>query len=185
MSITDELRGWLKSLYTPNSGTLRAEGMAIADRIDKEHESKAQQAHADGLNEQVDFHDNFIPSNFILLPVDAEGVPIHIGDMMEPNGANSLFGQASFEVRAMRCDEGGWEVYDRLGDRYAPSLLRHHHAPTVEDVLREFHDRMEELGTTDQCVGTDRAEAVDALLRERAELVAEYAEKLQLRGEGE
>lgn len=52
--------------------------------------------------------------------------------------------------------------------------------PTVEGVLMEFHERMDELGTTDQCVGSDRADAVDALLRERAELIAEYAQKLRL-----
>ena len=39
---------------------------------------------------------------------------------------------------------------------------------------------LDELGTTDQCVGSDRADAVDALLRERAELIAEYAAKLRL-----
>lgn len=50
----------------------------------------------------------------------------------------------------------------------------------VEDVLWEFHERMIELGTTDQCVGVERADAVEVLLCKRAELVAEYAAKLRL-----
>lgn len=72
------------------------------------------------------------------LPLDADGVPIHVGDVMESKVGGPLFGEGSFEVRAMRCDECGWEVYDRLGERCAPSLLRHYHKPPVEDVLREF-----------------------------------------------
>ena len=37
MSITDELREWIASLYTPNSGTVKMEGERIADRIDEQH----------------------------------------------------------------------------------------------------------------------------------------------------
>ena len=113
-----------------------------------------------------------IDAEMVELPRDRDGVPIHVGDVMESNGANSLFGQASFEVRAMRYDEGGWEVYDRLGDRYMPSLLRHHHAPTVEDVLREFTDEV----WNRCCEGATASDSgIDGL-------VAEYADKLRLAG---
>lgn len=107
-------------------------------------------------------------SHCIELPKDADGEPIHIGDVMESKGSDFLFGEVSFEVRAMRCDECGWEVYDRLGDRYAPLLLRHHHAPTVEDVLREFVDALD----------IDRCEDFNAT-------IAEYAAKLRLAGDAE
>lgn len=161
MSITDELRGWLKSLYTPNSGTLRAEGMAIADRIDKEHESKVQQAHADGLNEQVDFHDNFIPSNFILLPVDADGEVWHLGDEL------TIMGEVC-EVVGI----GGKTIFYACGDGVDWTIAhnnRHHHAPTVENVLEELlreYDR-------------DDSELTNG------EIVERFAAKLRLAGEGE
>ena len=196
MSITDELRKWVKSLYTPNSATVKDEGERIADRIDAEHEkamSRAGQLLADAEKDRNYNYANWqeckqkvLQGNItfgelnarierlmdemahrIELPKDADGEYIHVGDEMEPNGANSLFGQASFEVRAMRYDEGGWEVYDRLGDRYAPSLLRHHHAPTVEDVLREFAEKVIDS-------------QIPSVHPTYEEAIAEYAGKLRL-----
>ena len=155
MSITDELRSWAARRLA-GWKMLREEHdelTAIADRIDAEHEAMLADVR------------KTVYQGLIELPKDADGEYIHVGDVMEPNGANSLFGQASFEVRAMRYDEGGWEVYDRLGDRYAPSLLRHHYAPTVEDVLREF--ALKAAGK--ECMTM------------RSDLVDEYASKLQLR----
>lgn len=70
------------------------------------------------------------------LPLDANGVPVRVGDVMECFG--SWEGVSPFEVRAMWLDEGGWELYDRLGDRCRPSVTSHHREPTVEDVLREL-----------------------------------------------
>lgn len=127
---------------------------------------------------------------WVKLPVDADGMPIRVGDVVT---MQLLFGGESkplvvdrMELShgkdgdlwcvALDTDKGCWNQ---------PSLLRHYTPPTVEDVLAEFHERMDELGTTDQCVGADRADAVDALLRERAELVAEYAKRLRLAGDAE
>jgi len=53
MSITDELRKWLKSLYTPNSATVKDEGERIADRIDAEHDkalNSVDDAYGSGYN---------------------------------------------------------------------------------------------------------------------------------------
>jgi GTP cyclohydrolase I len=36
VTITDELRKWIKSLYTPNSDKLKLEGLRIVDRIDEQ-----------------------------------------------------------------------------------------------------------------------------------------------------
>lgn len=133
MSITDELREYAqryKNSHDAWSG-IGDELDNIADRIDIAHK------HAIGYVDDRD-PETMAENGWVKLPVDADGVPIRIGDVMESKGSGLLFDKASFEVRIMRCDECGWEVYDRLGDRYAPSLLRHHHAPTVEDVLREF-----------------------------------------------
>lgn len=165
MSITDELRDWFKDRMFMANGWQEIHD--IADRIDEEHQK--------AIRELNNLADASVP-----LPVDADGVPIRVGDVLDSK-VDYLFDGRPFDVRALVLCEDGWDVADgRFGNRYKPNSLRRHHPPTVEDILMEFHERMDELGTTDQCVGTDRADAVDALLRERAELVAEYAQKLRL-----
>lgn len=85
------------------------------------------------------------------LPVDADGVPIHVGDVMNKG-----------EVTCVRDCGKGWEVVlDNLYTYDAPSLR--HHATTVEDVLREFADDWLGGGCDDDGI------------------VAEYAAKLQLK----
>lgn len=70
--------------------------------------------------------------DYIALPVDADGVPIHVGDVME------------------WCDSGETLTVEGIGrdvlfyidgenaEWTAARNKRHHHAPTVEDVLLEF-----------------------------------------------
>lgn len=125
-----------------------------------------------------------LAERYVALPLGAVGEPIRVGDYVEETDTR-LIGRAHGEV--VRISFGKHAASIRIdtglgyGD-YAPQSVRHiTKKPTVEDVLMEFHERMDELGTTDQCVGIDRADAVDALLRERAKLVAEYIAKLQLR----
>ena len=173
MSITDELREYAGSFYLFRYKDVREKLDAIADRIDQEADEEAARKYLAGFDEGFASADDWMNMNeddlskhgWVKLPVDADGVPIRVGDVMESKGSGLLFGKASFEVRSMRCDECGWEVYDRLGDRYAPSLLRHYHAPTVEDVLTEF--------------GIDWEHESDC--EDRAALLKEYAAKLQLR----
>ena len=172
MNITDELRhfadewDWLDYKADESARRLRA----IADRIDAAHEESVQQAlMGEGSVPATD--ENMAEYGWVRLPKDANGEPIHIGDVMESKGSDFLFDEASFEVRSMRCNECGWEVYDRLGDRYAPSLLRHHHEPTVEDVLRQV------IACANN--GTHVHGALDT-----EQIVAEYAAKLRL-AEGE
>ena len=155
MSITDELRAWAKEHLS------RSSILAIADRIDAEHEEACGEAYSNGMKSI--WLPN--PTEYIRLPVDADGEYIHMGDVMESRTGSDLFPQ--FEVRAMRYDGDGWEVIDRLGDRYEPSGLRHYHAPTVEDVLSEMLDAVD-----DDRYGQDR-------------IIAEYASKLRLAGDAE
>ena len=131
MSITDELREYAqryKNSYDAWSG-IGDDLDHIADRIDAEHENAMAAA---ALIAGVPMTDgNMAEHGWVRLPKDADGEYIRIGDVMESKGGDLLFGEVSFEVRAMRYDEGRWEVY------YAPALLRHYHAPTLEDVLLE------------------------------------------------
>ena len=83
--------------------------------------------------------------DMVPLPVDADGVPIHVGDVMDerlPFGGYAA--PASVDTMELSRGAGGYGWMVRLdsesGAFINPKLLRHHHAPTVEDVLREFAD---------------------------------------------
>ena len=107
------------------------------------------------------------------LPVDADGVPIHVGDVMEADNGTT------FEVEHISLYQWGWRCVGEGTDRSGvtctahaiPDGCRHHHAPTVEDVLREFYT----LAVRGKAA---RADDVDNAV------LAEYAAKLQL-AEGE
>ena len=71
MSITDELREFIDSLACHKD--TRDMMRRIADRIDKEH----AEAVADALQLRGE------PDRWVELPTDADGVPIHVGDVME------------------------------------------------------------------------------------------------------
>lgn len=194
MSITDELREWM------DRTTIRfddrryllgtdEELTAIADRIDAEHEAKVSYwqgaSYKDGYDEGFAGADDWLGQHedamaehgWVRLPVDADGVPIRIGDAMvlqheakeKPYVVQSLTWDG--EDWYFTCDEGffnacGWE---------------HYHEQTVEDVLRDMHAELDEV--TALYVG----EAIDSDERDRdeARIFAEYAAKLRLAGDAE
>lgn len=174
MSITDELRkearGFGCYVYTVE----QAEHLtAIADRIDAEHERLMAERRRscvfyDAERNYCMAYDEGDMADFgwIRLPKDADGEPIHVGDMMER-------GKARGSVVALMLSKypkkwGGrlhWGV--QLEGEQAPTALdlafHHHHEPTVEDVLREFVDALD----------IDRCDDFNAT-------IAEYAAKLRL-----
>lgn len=148
MSITDELREY----FGNSKGMFTDYVLAIADRIDAEHKKACDDAwdngyEADylGIEKWLTEHPQVMEHHgWIRLPKDADGEPIHVGDEV-------------YQV------EGGW-VYTVESIRFYPDNttvtfsckhgfgcdsahnVRHYHAPTVEDVLREFgrgwHEQM-------------------------------------------
>jgi hypothetical protein len=147
--ITDELRKWMRKHHILLDGHTDLD--AIVDRIDEKHEREMQQAH-------------FIPRRYTLSPVDADGDPVHIGDVMDCD-------DATFTVHELKFSEAGWTTWS--GQHNITFFVKdcHHHKTTVEDVLREmmqyaackFHDDGTcEMGLT-------------------AEQFAKYAQRLQLR----
>ena len=108
-----------------------------------------------------------IDAETVELPKDADGVPIRVGDTLDGYGT-------TIEVGEMRYGRGGWVLISRGGSGYADTLaFAHRHAPTVEDVLREFTDEV-----WNRCC--EGATASDSGIDE---LVAECAAKLRLVGE--
>lgn len=89
----------------------------------------------------VDHADELAEHGWVKLPVDADGVPIHIGDEVEEFDTRTV-GKARGEVIRIVFGKYGTDVRIDTGLSYAdrnPENVRHgHRAPTVEDVLREF-----------------------------------------------
>jgi len=103
----------------------------------------------------------------IELPKDADGEVIHIGDELY----DEWHEQNQGEVEWLMLDHRGWWLmFKNNCERFYLHEFyewHHHHAPTVEDVLRDYACRILMAGCID----------------EEDELVDEYAAKLQLRGD--
>ena len=126
MSITDELREY--ALGWDEGNRVRRDLTAIADRIDAEHEREVTMARGEAVTELG----HKVVSEYVKLPVDADGEPIHVGDTLDGYGK-------TIEVVELRYGRGGWVLISRDGSGYADTFaFAHRHAPTVEDVLREF-----------------------------------------------
>lgn len=164
MSITDELRKWA-SVEVPYKYGHQL--LAIADRIDAEHESKV------GCTaDEWDYWE----STHIELPRDADGEYIHVGDVMVSKDGdlhkvnsltrNPIWFDYEWSVGLTLLIEG---VVSGGLVRYRPDTLRHYHTPTVEDVLREFAAEF----------NRDDSELCDE------EIIERFATKLRLAGDAE
>ena len=89
----------------------------------------------------TDEQQRFIDEHYQLLPVDADGVPIHVGDDMETLDEQHKGEHCAVEYMALTYD--GWEI-----DGEPPSTLIHHIADTWESVI---YDAMQ-AGRTDATV---------------------------------
>jgi len=174
MRITDELREWMRVVLTDDDPAY-----AIADRIDAEHKAKVSYwqgaSYKDGYDEGFASADDWLAQHedamaehgWVKLPVDSDGVPIRPGDVMEwcdaddihPLVVRTVDAVGTYTFIAWKSEEG------KFGQFYARNY-RHHHATTVEDVLREFALACEDAGNAGP---------------EVERIAAEYAAKLQLK----
>lgn len=120
MSITDELREWARNRVAEFSigGVSGNDLIAIADRIDAAHERMYYDLTI-GMEPMDEEH--MARDGWVKLPVDADGVPIRVGDELT-NGAD-----LPAKVRGMVLDESGWTVSTRelRGYGVLPATLRH------------------------------------------------------------
>lgn len=117
MSITDELKDWMTNNYS-GWPSKQAEGYAIADRIDAEHEAMLADAR------------KHVYQGYIELPKDADGEyiqPSDIPHLTKTSDGKRLAFRPSLELR----QDGIWRLAGWTLDRYR--ILK----PTVEDVLRD------------------------------------------------
>ncbi len=154
MSITDELRE-----YASNNDIMHYhhEYIAIADRIDAEHERVRAESIIDMTDESMAEH------GWVRGPLDADGKMWRSGDMSDSNWG---------VIEGIAYEDGRWLVsgHDTSAPWVPADSISHYHAPTVEDVLREFAGT---LASADNNWGSDVNDAI-----------AKYAAKLSL-AEGE
>ena len=201
MRSIDNLREYALTAASVNA-TTRAVLAGYIDEIEREVEELRDRGYRNGREDAegaVEFADRLKASatnradvtlfgvDYTALPVDADGVPIHVGDVMEADDGTT------FEVEHISLYQWGWRCVGEGTDRSGvtctahaiPDGCRHYHAPTVEDVLREFVERLDEIGSEDDCAGVDEQECRACIRRDIAAAYAEYAAKLRLAGEGE
>lgn len=169
MNSIDNLREYALTAASVNA-TTRAVLAGYVDEIEREVEELRDREYRNGMEDGEMAAER---DGWVRLPVDADGVPIHVGDVMDeqlPFGGYA----APAPVDTMELSRGaggyGWMVRldSESGAFINPKLLRHHHAPTVEDVLREFAAKLIERGE---------------LTNGGAQTIAEYAARLRLAGD--
>ena len=160
MRSIDNLRDYV--LTAPSvCSTTRAILVGYIDNIDREVAEVRDREYRNGMEDGEMAAER---DGWVRLPVDADGVPIHVGDVME-------WDNGTFTVHELKVTEDGWTTWDEQhGYTVHADECRHNHAPTVEDVLREFFVYAER--------GKEhRSEDVDDAV------LAQYAAKLRLAGD--
>ena len=180
MSITDGLRryaaNWDGFFYDDEDGRLiNAIGYvparstpvpnvinAIADSIDKQHAKECDKAYNEGVNDGIDADKNAM--GYVKLPVDADGVPIHVGDAIEieHNGRVTT-------VTNINYNEYGWQVYCAEGGGFDKDTRCHHVQPDSWE--RIIQDARESSGF--RTIGGELPKYTDAELVERCRRLAD------------
>ena len=102
-------------------------------------------AEKDEVNEIADEIEAEIERDFMKLPVDAEGVPIQIGDLLESSEINKQFMCRGMSL-VLQSNEKWWTVewsYDHYygtSEYVSAKSCRHVKPRTIEDVLRDMLD---------------------------------------------
>lgn len=105
-----------------------------------------------------------IADRYMLLPKDADGVPIRVGDEMTCHG--SVFKVCAIAPARIHAWATTGLGKPRTTVNYEPGECTHYHAPTVDDVLREVWKEAVTFAHSD-------------IWRDPDEAFAEYAEKIR------
>ena len=154
MSITDELRKYTESDCSRCGG--RKDLLDIADRIDAEYKKALHDAIHNALANGAKSELRQIADTHIALPVDADGVPIHVGDIMVYEDYTK-----PMEVIAFAPPNVLWM---EEGARFA-DMCRHYHEPPIEGTL---------IKMLEEAVGYSAAHTLAA-----HNAVSKYTEKLK------
>ena len=130
MESTKRLRKWWATKFPVMDKQLHDEFSYLVDAIESEH--KRAIAWVNDYDPET-----MEEAGWVRLPVDSEGVPIHVGDELEAENGKR------FKARFLTLNDHQWLI-DYSG--WYPDKCRHHRTPTVEDVLREFAQEVEICG---------------------------------------
>lgn len=175
MSITDELREWIDSIMWLDESISQAhkDVLAIADRIDEQYDRTCRaldSAWSATAHEVLEQAIDELSDEYVKLPVDADG-EIWTGNERVFEVGNGT----RYDMRYLMYDGEKWIIDSSFGG-FIANECRHYHAPTVEDVLREFTDRVLEWAGKSGSV---------AEIGTWSDVAAEYAAKLRLAGDAE
>lgn len=148
MSITEELRDWVNERFV---GLFSFEWVrdlnAIADRIDAEHEAACAEAYGNGVMSVPIALDE---SQWVKLPVDADGVPIHVGDVMEFSRFDVSYNPA---VNVDGIGAGVFFSFDKKLGRFTQkdaNAYRHVQPDSWERIIHDaFVESQEHFGSAD------------------------------------
>lgn len=96
----------------------------LLDEIEREHKREVNEAQSSAV---------FMPNHRISMPLDAEDMPIDLGDEVVFASGES---EDHFTVDAFWLDRDGWHVNGEFDAM--PSELRHWEAPAVDALLMQF-----------------------------------------------
>ena len=106
-----------------------------------------------------------IAEKYMELPVDADGVSIHVGDNLRSAYSETEYTALGFWFDF---DCGIWQVMVSSNQAMSGNILRHVKPRTVEDVINELlYDYMNDVHRNDE------------------DIIAKYAAELQMRGDAE
>ena len=195
MSITDDLRKWTRDwgwLDADNADEIEVMLEDFADRIDAEYKAAVDKAHADGERNGLQqarsasedwrrgFDEGFAAADdwlaehedamaehgWVKLPVDADGVPIRVGDKMRVDGEPMCSKHRVFAIELHESLGAAIQLAGYGMSSLHPDCVHHYHAPTTEDVLRELCWKFIHTSTGST---------------EESDVIAEYAKRLQLK----
>lgn len=135
---------------------------------------------ADYVRKLADEIEAEIESQYMKLPVDADGVPIHVGDMVNGWGTLQMHGCGNQPVHGMyltACFAGNnfeWRIDNDYGFEVEPKDLHHVKPRALEDVLRDVWNEAVDYAKSDrwrdpEVVFVERADEIRELLGGDAE----------------
>lgn len=132
-------------------------------RCGEAHAFSSSKAYYDALGGCIAEIEREVSERFVELPVDAEGVPIHVGDCLQ-------LGDTHGKVVALTyCPANGklpWEWQCDTGDWYNTAFAYHYKPRTLEDVLAAFAAEL-------------HSDRIDSLDRRIERCAARYADEIR------
>lgn len=132
-SITDELREY--ALGWDERNRVRRDLIAIADLIDAEHESACKRERGEGIRIAEEAALEEMEHEYVKLPVDADGVPIHVGDVVTEHEDGH-----TFKVDGFMDWDGEWWVFQRDAIQAPVRRCTHHTTDSWERIIADAYD---------------------------------------------